>query len=421
VLGCALLIIALAGLLSSLGYLLLVLIVTLRFRFAISETAPGDDGHAALPGVAVLKPLHGTEPLLEENLESFFRQQYPYFELIFGARQGSDPALQVVEALRQKYPGVRASIILTGEPVYTNAKVSALEKMVAAASYPYLVITDSDAHVAPGFLEEVVRPLLDSRVGLVTCIYRGVPTEGLWSRLEALAMSVDMSSGVLVAEFLEGMRFALGPGMATRKDVLAGLGGIEVLGSYCSDDFVLGRLTYATGKRVVLSHHVIDHVAVNRSARASLLHQVRWMKSTRFSRPLGHLGTVMTFAMLGMAAGLTMGNSMLGFGLLSLAVLNRIVLSVVVGWGVVRDPRSLWFCWLYPARDLLGFFVWCASLWGREIVWRGERYQLEAGGKMTRKSGPPPPTPLPAGAGTQASLSPSVSKRGIPERVSIFK
>ena len=425
-LGRALLIIALAGLLSSLGHLFLVLIVALRFRFAISETPPGDDGgDAALPGVAVLKPLHGTEPLLEKNLESFFRQQYPRFELIFGARQGSDPALQVVEALRQKYPGVRASIILTGEPAHTNAKVSALEKMVVAASYPYLVITDSDARVAPGFLKEVVRPLLDSRVGLVTCIYRGVPAGGLWSRLEALAMSVEMSSGVLVAEFLEGMRFALGPGMATRKDVLAGLGGIEVLGPYCSDDFVLGRLTYAAGKRVVLSHFVIDHVAVNRSARASLLHQVRWMRSTRFSRPLGHLGAVMTFAMpfglLGMTAALTMGSLILGFGLLSLAVLNRIVLSVVVGWGVVRDPRSLWFCWIYPAQDLLGFFVWCASLWGREIVWRGERYQLEAGGKMTRKYGPPPSTTQPAGAATQASLSPSVSKRGIPESISSFK
>jgi ceramide glucosyltransferase len=295
-----------------------------------------------------------------------------------------------VDALRRKYPGVKTRVILSGEPAYPNAKVYALGKM-AASSYRYLVITDSDVEVSSDFLRQMVRPLLRPSVGLVTCIYRGVPTGGLWSVLEALGMSVEMSSGVLVAELLEGMKFALGPAMAARKDVLATLGGIEALGAYCSDDFVLGQLTHAAGKKVVLSRHVIDHVALNRSARASLLHQVRWMKSTRVSRPLGHLGSVMTFAMpfgvLGMAAGLAEGRWTLGLGMLSLAVVNRIVQSVVVGWGAVRDSRSLRFCWLYPARDLLGFCLWCASFMGREVIWRGERYRLEAGGKMTRKPG----------------------------------
>jgi ceramide glucosyltransferase len=387
VLDWALLFIALAGLLASSIYLLLVLIAALRF--ATPDTGPGDDRHVALPPVAVLKPLHGTEPLLKENLESFFRQQYPSFELIFGARKENDPALQVVESLRHKYPGVKASIILTGEPAYPNAKVDALGKMLAAASSLYLVITDSDVRVAPGFLKEVVRPLLDSRVGLVTCTYRGVPLGGFWSRLEALGMSVEMSSAVLVADLLEGMRFALGPGMATRKDVLARLGGIEVLGAYCSDDFVLGQLTHAAGKKVVLSRHVIDHVALSRSARASLLHQLRWMRSTRFSRPLGHIGMLMTFAMpfglLGMVAGSATGSRMLGCGLLAVAALNRIIQCLAVGWRILRDSHCLWFCWLYPLRDLLGFFLWCASFLGTEIVWRGQRYELRAGGKMTRR------------------------------------
>ena len=416
--GRALLFTALAGLLSSAIYLLLALIAAFRLRFALPEPAPSGEGEVALPPVAVLKPLHGMEPLLEQSLESFFRQDYPGFELIFGARYGSDPALRVVDALRQKHPGIRTRIILSGEPAYPNAKVSALEKMVAAASYPYLVITDSDVHVNPNFLEQVVRPLLDSSVGLVTCIYRGVPTGGLWSRLEALGMSVEMSSGVLVAELLEGMKFALGPAMATRKDVLARLGGIKALGAYCSDDFVLGQLTDAAGKKVVLSRHVIDHVALNRSARASLAHQLRWMKSTRFSRPLGHVGAVMSFAMpfglLGLAAGIATGSWTLGFGLLSLAVLNRVVQSIAVGWGVVRDSRSLWFCWLYPVRDLLGFFLWGASFFGTEIVWRGEYYQLEAGGKMTRKSGPLSPAPKSSGGEAQGSSSGPVTVNHLP-------
>jgi ceramide glucosyltransferase len=413
-----LLFLALAGLLSSAIYLLLALIAAIRFRFALPETASSGEGEALLPPVTVLKPLHGMEPLLEQSLESFFRQDYPTFELIFGARNGSDPALEVVEALRQKHPDIKTRIILSGEPAYPNAKVYTLVKMLAAASYPYVVISDSDVRVASDFLKQVVCPLLDANVGLVTCIYRGVPTGGLWSRLEALGMSVEMSSGVLVAELLEGMKFALGPAMATRKDILAELGGMEVLGAYCSDDFVLGQLTHAAGKRVVLSHHVIDHVALHQSARASLLHQVRWMKSTRFSRPLGHVGTVMTFAMpfglLGLAAGLAAGSASLGCGLLSLAILNRVVQSIAVGWGVVRDPRSLRFCWLYPARDLLGFLLWCASFCGTEIVWRGERYRLEAGGKMARKSGPISSPPTSKDAAAQGASSRSVTVDHLP-------
>jgi ceramide glucosyltransferase len=409
---------ALAGLVSSAVYLLLVLIAAFRWRFARPEPVAQAAGEVVLPPVTVLKPLQGTEPFLEQNLESFFRQDYPCFELIFGARFRTDPALQVVEALQKKYPGVKTRIVLSGEPAYPNAKVYALEKMVAVAHYPYLVITDSDVQVKPNFLAQVVRPLLDSSVGMVTCIYRGVPSGGLWSRLEALGMSVEMPSGVLVAEMVEGMKFALGPGMATRKDVLARFGGIRVLGAYCSDDFLLGQLTDAVRKKVVLSRHVIDHVAMNRSARASLAHQLRWMKSTRFSRPLGHAGTGLTFAMpfglVGLAAGIAMGSRTLGFGLLGVAVLNRVVQSIVIGWGVLRDWRALWFCWLYPVRDLLGFLLWAASYFGTEIVWRGEHYQLGAAGKMTRKAGPLSAAPKSARGEAQGTLSGSVTVDHLP-------
>ena len=416
--GRALFFTALAGLGASTIYLLLVLIAALRWRFRLLEPAPSGTGEVVLPPVAVLKPLHGMEPLLEQNLESFFRQDYPRFELIFGARHRTDPALWVVDALRQKYPGVKTRIVLSGEPAYPNAKVYVLEKMVAAAHYPYLVITDSDVQVKPNFLAQVVRPLLDSSVGMVTCLYRGVPSGGWSSRLEALGMSVEMSSGVLVAEMLEGMKFALGPGMATRKDVLFRFGGIKSLGAYCADDFLLGQLTDAVGKKVVLSRHVIDHVAMNRSVPASLAHQLRWMKSTRFSRPLGHAGSSLTFAMpfglLGLAAGIAMGSRTLGFGLLSVAVLNRVVQSIVIGWGALRDSRSLWFCWLYPVRDLLGFLLWAASYFGTGIVWRGEHFQLAAGGKMTRKFSPVSPLPESSRGEAQGSLSGSVTVNHLP-------
>jgi ceramide glucosyltransferase len=381
--GSVLIFVASTGLVTCTIFLLLALGGALRFRRAGRAVAAGAQ---ALPPVSVLKPVHGMEPHLEENLESFFRQDYPRFEIVFGARHDGDPALEVVRRLCQRYPQVRVRIVLAGEPNRPNAKVCALEKMVAGGAHPYLVISDSDVRVAPGYLRDVVQPLLDQRVGLVTCLYRGVPAGGLWSRLEALGMSVEMSSGVLAANLMEGMRFALGPTMALRKDRLEEIGGFAALADYCADDYVLGQRVHAAGHEVVLSHHVIDHFSLNRSLAGSLAHQVRWMKSTRYSRPRGHLGTGLTFAMpfgiLGLVAGLLLGHPLLGVALLGWALANRMLQALVVGWGVVRDPESARFFWLYPARDLLGFFLWCLSFTDSTITWRGERYQLRDEGRM---------------------------------------
>jgi ceramide glucosyltransferase len=384
VLAEGLLVVAVVGLASSTVYLFLVTAAARRFR-AGGLVCPGASARD-LPPVSVLKPVHGDEPCLETCLESFFRQRYPAFEIIFGCRHRDDAALQAINALRARYPHVTTRIVIAGDPIYPNAKISALEAMVARASFPYFVIADSDARVGPDCLAEVTRPLCDAGIGLVTCLYRGVPTGGLSSRLEALGMSVEMASGVLVADMLEGMRFALGPTTATRADVLPTIGGIGSLGEYCADDYVLGQRIHAAGRQVVLSRYVIDHVAVNHSFRASIAHQMRWMRSTRFSRPWGHIGTGLTFAMpfglLGFAAAAWLGYSQAAVALACWAAANRVAQCLVAGWGALRDRACVRYCWLYPLRDLAGFFVWCGSFLGTGIVWRGERYDLAAGGRL---------------------------------------
>jgi ceramide glucosyltransferase len=382
-----LLLCAVAGTISSTVYLALALVAARRFRRRAAMCAAcAVADPPAWPPVSILKPLHGLEPRLEACLESFFALDYPDFELVFAARDAADAAWPVVARLQRRYPHVRTSILYAGAPRYSNAKVSALERMVDAASSAPLIITDSDARVPADCARVVVRPLLDPAVGLVTCLYRGVPIGGLCSQLEALGMSVELTAGVLVADMLEGMKFALGPLMATRRDVLDLVGGIASLGEYCADDYVLGARTDAAGKRVVLSDLVIEHVVVNRTLSASLQHQARWMRSTRFSRPKGHVGTGLTFALpfglLGLIAGIADHRAGLGAALFGWAVVNRMLLSLAVGWGIVRDPHAWRRCWLYPIRDLLGFAIWCSSFAGDEIVWREDRYTLEPGGLM---------------------------------------
>jgi ceramide glucosyltransferase len=378
-----LLLFSVIGVISSTVYLILVIVAGFRFRQAVERT-----DKTSLPPVTLLKPLHGLEPFLERNLESFFQQDYPEFEIIFGARDADDPALGVVRSLQARYPRVKTQVVLSGAPEYPNAKVFALEKMIPRANAPYLVITDSDVCVRRDCLRDVVAPLLDPANGMVTCLYRGLPAGGFWSRLEALGMSVELTSGVLVANMLEGMKFALGPTMAIRRDLLESIGGMAALSQYCADDYILGNLAHAAGKRVVLSKHVIGHVAMNTSFRASLTHQIRWMRSTRFSRSAGHVGTGLTYAMpfglLGLTAGFLGHAPELGVALFAVAYMNRVIQAIATGWNVVGDRESLRLCWLYPLRDFMGFIVWCCSFTGSEIVWRNERYRLVADGKMVR-------------------------------------
>lgn len=372
----------LLGVLCSTGFLILTLYSVLRFRSRPKQKL------GFTPPVTLFKPVHGLEPQLERNLESFFQQDYPHFELIFGARQATDKALAIVAQLQKKYPNIPVKIALSGEPDRPNAKVCSLVKMVQFATTDYWIISDSDVEVTPTYISEVIAPFADPHVGMTTCLYRGVPTGGLWSRLEALGMSVEMTAGVVCADTLEGMKFALGPTMAGRRDAIDRTGGMPALLDYCADDYILGNQIAELGYRVLISDHIIDHIVLNRGFRDSVSHQVRWMKSTRFSRPKGHLGTVLTFAMpfglLSLIGGLLMHNAAAGLAVLAFGCFNRVILSIATGWGVVHDRRSLTFCWLYPLRDLMGFFFWLASYSGTTVVWRGELYRLSYGGKMER-------------------------------------
>jgi ceramide glucosyltransferase len=383
-----LLAIAIAGSSSSSIYFFLVWAAALRFR-RISRTARQAAAAmptASLPFATLLKPVHGMEPRLRQNVESFFQQNYPNFEIVFGARSPENPAVALVQELRQRYPQVKSRIVFSGHPSWPNAKVFSLDKMISASTSDFFVISDSDVEVGSDFLRNIIPALLNPEVGLLTCIYRGVPAQSFWSSLEALGLSVEMSSGVLVADMLEGMRFALGAVIGIRKDALAKIGGIATIADYYSDDFVLGNLVWRAGYRLVLSHYAVDHVLIPSSFARTFGHQLRWMKSTRYSRPLGHLGSGSTFAvpfgLLGFLAGTALGHPSLGFALLAAAFANRILQSLVVGWGVVRDPRALQLCWLYPLRDLFGFVTWVGSYTSGTFLWRGERYSFTPGGRI---------------------------------------
>lgn len=384
----ALLALAVFGVFTSSVYLVLSLLAAARHLLraraaqAMVDAIPDD----SLPPVTILKPIHNAEQELAANLESFFRQDYPNFEVIFGVRDAENPAYRVAREVCARHPGIPSRIVISGPPAWPNAKVFSLDKMIADTTRSYFVISDSDVRVEPSFLRNVIAPLLDSKVGLITCMYRGIPAADFWSSVEALGLSVEMSSGVMVADMLEGMRFALGPAMSARRDSIDAIGGIRATADYYSDDFELGNKIWKKGYRVLLSHHVVNNVLTPRPVLRTWGDQLRWMKSTRYSRPAGHVGTGLTYAMpfglLGLIAAGLLGLWTLGLTLFGIAYMNRALQCAVIGRTVVHDPRAVSHCCLYPIRDLLGFLTWAASFTSRKFFWRGETYRFGKGGRI---------------------------------------
>jgi threonyl-tRNA synthetase len=333
-----------------------------RFRCATASTATG------------------AEDELGENLGSFFEQDHPRYELLFAVRSAEDPAVAVVEKLRTAYPAVPSRLIVTGEPPYPNAKVFSLDRMIAAARHELLVMSDSDIRVGPDFLRIVESEFSDPGVGLATCPYRAVPGPSIWSRMEAIGMNTHFLAGVLVARMLEGMRFALGPTIVARRQVLESLGGIGRFQEYLAEDFVLGQQAADSGAGVILSAAVIEHHIGGHAFRRNLAHRLRWNRSTRRSRPWGYLGQIFTNPLP--VALLVWAAEPAWWPVIPATAAFRLLAGWAAAGLVLRDSLTVRRWFLVPLEDLWSFLLWLAAFFGNTIEWRGRRYELLKDGRF---------------------------------------
>lgn len=379
------------GTISSTVFLTLTLLGVRKFqRHAEADRrAMEQAAEDALPLVSVLKPLHGLEPQLRENLESFFRQDYPKFEVLFAVDSADDPALPLARSVCDAHPQIHSEILVTGIGPWPNRPVYSFARMAEVARSSILVTSDSDVLVDSRYLRAVVAPMLRPKTGMLTCVYRGLNAGGFWSRLDAVGMSVEMTAGVLVANLLEGMKFGLGPTIVVRRDALNAIGGYPVLGEYGPNDFVIGNRIAERGFDVVLSSHVISHVAPPMTLQQMVKRHLRWAIGTRYSRPKGHLGSGLVYAVpygiFGLLGGVLLHHAGLGLALFAWSILNRMIEARAVGWGVTRDRDCLRNPWIYPIRDLFGFGVWAASYLGRAFQWRSGNYEFAEGGRMVAR------------------------------------
>jgi ceramide glucosyltransferase len=356
-------------------------------RFLRQSKAAGGGARptqTSLP-VSILKPLKGIDPEMYDSLHSHCLQDFSEYEIIFGVSDPGDPAIPLIERLKLEFPQRAVRWIVCAKKLGTNVKVSNLAQMLPEAKHEIILVNDSDIRVQPDYLRRVTAPLRDPQVGLVTCLYRGVPGRTLGSRLEALGISTDFSAGVLASGQLEGgIRFGLGSTLAFRRRDLEAMGGFEALVDYLADDYEIGRRIAERGLEVRLSDVVVETFLPAYTLCEFVDHQLRWGRTVRDSRRWGYLGLVLTFgvpwALLALVLSLLLGRDVLAAWLLLVGVSSlRVAVALLVGWSVLRDRQLLPLLPLLPLRDLIALLVWIASLAGHTVVWRGESFRLKNG------------------------------------------
>ncbi|MGD0759905.1 MAG: bacteriohopanetetrol glucosamine biosynthesis glycosyltransferase HpnI [Candidatus Sulfotelmatobacter sp.] len=334
--------------------------------------------------ISILKPLAGLDLDLESNLRTFFEQDYPTFEILFAARDASDPAVEVATRLQHEYPDVPSRLLFTGEPPYPNAKVYSLNQMLHAAAHDLLVMSDSDVRVTPLLLRTAAVEFQDPKLGVATCPYRAVPGPSFWSRLEATGMNTHFWASALVARMIEGVHFAVGPTIVARRGTLESIGGFDRLKDYLAEDFVMGKFAAESGHGVILSSYVVEHHIGSASLQQNLAHRLRWARSTRRSRPAGYVGQLFTMPLP--LAILTCLAAPAWWPLLPAAFLVRALAAYMVSNHVLHSRINFL---LLPIEDLMTFCFWIAGFFGNTILWRGHRYRLYRDGRFELIPGTP--------------------------------
>lgn len=376
-------IMAVLGSCASVAYYVLCIASAARFR---STQRSQRDSGSAFP-ISILKPLKGTDPQMLESFRSHCRQDYPEYEIIFGVSDREDPAISLVQQLQAEFPQRAIRLVFCAQNLGNNTKVSNLAQMVKESQHEHLIVNDSDIRVPPNYLRSISAQLRDANTGLVTCLYRGVATGTLGSRLESMGISTDFAPGVLAAWQLEGgLSFGLGSTLAFRKSDLAAVGGFEAIADYLADDYELGHRIAALGRKVELSPTVVETFLPTYSFTEFLEHQLRWARTIRDSRPRGYFGLLFTFGLpWATLAVVAARGAVWSWILLGIALITRCAMAWMTGKRVLQDPHLTRSVWLLPLRDFLGMLTWFGSFAGHSISWRGDSFRLERG-QLIRES-----------------------------------
>jgi ceramide glucosyltransferase len=332
------------------------------------------------PPVSILKPVRGLDPDAYQNFVSFCRQDYPVYEIVFCVGDRSDPVFPVIQKVIADFPQQDIRVLFGSGREATNDKVAKLARLAKEAKYEILVINDSDVRAEPQYLRTIVAPLADPKVGAVTCFY--VPTDDttLVQKLQTIGMYSDFYPGIVVAWQLDGVKFALGPTIATSRARLAEFGGYEMIENRPADDLLVGRLIAEQGHEVKLLPYSVLTVADFQSLRDLFLKRLRWIVVMRHMRPWGHLGLIFTWGLpWSLFAAAIAPNALVTGGFLAAYLAVRVAMTLQVASLGLKQRVPWQGLALIPLWDAMAFVIWLASFTRSTIRWRDHDYYIRNG------------------------------------------
>lgn len=334
------------------------------------------------PPVSVLKPIHGLEKGLEENIRSTCELDYPSYQVVLSVQSVDDPALPLLRAIERDYGPERVTVSVTDSEPVVNGKVQNLIHALAAARHEIVVISDSDIRLRPDYLQTIVAPLADPQVGAVCTLYRAIRSENWCEALERLSYNSEFIVNVIFAAVSGAHEFCPGCSVAIRRKALVEIGGFEALLDYLVEDFEMGRRIAERGYRIELLPYFVDTTLDISHPLEWWNHQVYWDQNTRAVNPVGFFFTVLIqpvpFALL---FALVRGLDPLGLGVLGAAVATRIGTRAWI-FDRIGDRDGLRLLGWLPVRDLAGIASWLVALCKSSFVWRGFRFELTRGGRI---------------------------------------
>jgi ceramide glucosyltransferase len=327
------------------------------------------------PAVSVLKPLCGADSGLEQNLETFFQQDYPRFELVFGVQHPEDPAIAVVQRLRERYPHVAVKLVIHGGGGCMNPKVDNLVGMLPHAEHDLLLVSDSNVRAPAHYVSEMVETLqAHPKTGLATNLFAGTGENTLGSALENVQLNGFCAAGAALPTLL-GDTLVVGKSMLFSRTTFQELGGFERVANVLAEDWLIGKMYQHAGYKVRIATTVLDNVTRGMQLNGFLDRQLRWAMLRSRLRPAAQILEVVTspLAMLPLA--------LYAFGPFGLTwAFALVALRDVGGWVALRGFRRAWIpALLSPVRELALLVVWARAPLKRHVTWRGHRVRLAAG------------------------------------------
>lgn len=363
---------------AAIPFIYYLLAIYSSWRFFRQPVSAPDRSYT--PPVSILKPFRGIDPDAYENLASFCRQDYPEYEMIFCVDPDDETVGPVVERLRKDFPEREIRVLYGSGRIASNDKVAKLARMAAEARHETVVISDSDVRVRPDYLRSMTAPLRDEKVGAVTCFYVHTDLKTFADRLQTVGMMSDFYAGILVAWQLEGIKFALGPSIATTRARLAGFGGYAAIENSPGDDLLVGRLIAEQGYEVKLLRYSVSTVSDYGSMSDLLQKRMRWIVVMRHMRPWGHLGLLLTQGLpWSLAAVAVHPTAAVAVGYLGAYFAIRAAMTWTIGVHGLHQTRLWGQMLLIPVWDAVAFSIWLASFLRSTIRWRGADYYIREG------------------------------------------